>query len=555
MCPKIKFFITVFLVLYSLSGCLSPEEESLVAPQWKEISLSFVSQVEYANPYMDVDMHADFVHQSGMTLHRPAFWDGDSIWKIRFSSPLAEGSWSFVTHCSDENNLGLHGKNGTIDAAPYEGSNLLVKNGLLRMSPGSRNIIHANGHPFVLTGDTPWALPFRGTEETVAVYAADRQKKGFNTALLMSLMPDRGAEGPRNRQEAAGFDVAFEDLPNGHITQMNVNYFQYLDKLITILIDHGIVPVYQPVFHGFGWKGENPLGRDMVPAEYARYCRYLVARYGAKPAIWLVSGDGYGKNPGVKEGGEEIGEWDAYEQPTGLHYNPFDYWCPEGWGKEDCYHENRAFQDASWLDFQWCQTGHEGEHLPHKVKKMYYHEPVKGVANGESSYEAMGEDPDKAAGWWQGHQAWLQFTSGGTMGHVYGAAGLWNWKLFPDEPGWTVWADGEGLDWQKALDLEGSRYVGYFGKILNKYEITDIELRHDLADGELLLANPGRLYVCYLPDGGNVNIENMESGLPYRWYNPKNGERGEEQVTQNGNFSTNDGSPKVLIVGEVFESK
>jgi hypothetical protein len=31
----------------------------------------------------------------------------------------------------------------------------------------------------------------------------------------------------------------------------------------------------------------------VVPAdEYARYCRYLVARYGARPAIYLIGGDG-----------------------------------------------------------------------------------------------------------------------------------------------------------------------------------------------------------------------------------------------------------------------
>jgi hypothetical protein len=45
-----------------------------------------------------------------------------------------------------------------------------------------------------------------------------------------------------------------------------------------ILVDHGIVPVYRPVFQGYGWKGRQILGRTCVPAEYARYCRYLVAR-------------------------------------------------------------------------------------------------------------------------------------------------------------------------------------------------------------------------------------------------------------------------------------
>jgi hypothetical protein len=74
-----------------------------------------------------------------------------------------------------------------------------------------------------------------------------------------------------------------------------------------------------------------------MPVEYARYCRYLVARYGAKPAIWLVSGDGYGKNPGVKEGGEEIEKWDAYGQPTGLALQPFRLLVPRGLGNRGLF--------------------------------------------------------------------------------------------------------------------------------------------------------------------------------------------------------------------------
>jgi hypothetical protein len=129
------------------------------------------------------------------------------------------------------------------------------------------------------------------------VYADDRQSKGFDAVLLMSIQPDRRATGPRDRTSVGGFDVGFEDLPSGHINQMNVSYFQYMDKLMSILVDHGIVPVYQPVFQGYGWKGLGALGRDAVPAEYARYCRYLVARFGASPAIWLVGADRTGLEP------------------------------------------------------------------------------------------------------------------------------------------------------------------------------------------------------------------------------------------------------------------
>ena len=47
------------------------------------------------------------------------------------------------------------------------------------------------------------------------VYAHDRQAKGFNAVLLMSVQPDMDARGPRDRSADEGFDVGFEDLRAG----------------------------------------------------------------------------------------------------------------------------------------------------------------------------------------------------------------------------------------------------------------------------------------------------------------------------------------------------
>jgi hypothetical protein len=79
------------------------------------------------------------------------------------------------------------------------------------------------------------------------------------------------------------------------------------------------------------------------------------------------------------------------------------------------FHYNRNYHDAEWLDFQWAQTGHGGEHLPYKVFDMYDNLPVKASANGEPTYEQMGR-PDNATGWWQGHEAWINITYRGDDG-------------------------------------------------------------------------------------------------------------------------------------------
>jgi hypothetical protein len=81
------------------------------------------------------------------------------------------------------------------------------------------------------------------------------------------------------------------------LQQLNPEYFQTFDKLVGILVAHGIAPVFQPVFHGYGWKGRTVAGNVVSATDYARYCRYLVARFGARPAIWLVGGPLAGMEP------------------------------------------------------------------------------------------------------------------------------------------------------------------------------------------------------------------------------------------------------------------
>ena len=67
------------------------------------------------------------------------------------------------------------------------------------------------------------------------MYAADRQAKGFNAVLLMSVQPDMNARGPVGRNVDEGFEIGFHDLPDGHLTKINVEYFQYFDKIIDVL--------------------------------------------------------------------------------------------------------------------------------------------------------------------------------------------------------------------------------------------------------------------------------------------------------------------------------
>ena len=485
------------------------KESGKLARPWREIEIELTAAKKWSNPYTDVEAWVDFEHDSGRVIRRPAFWDGGASWKVRFASPVGHGAWKWRSAASVDDS-GLSGVSGEVQCAPAEDEeNLFYRRGFWKMSKGGRNLVHADGTPCMLAGDTVWALPWRATPEQCTIYAADRQQKGYNAALLMTVQPDMDARGPRDRTKDTGFDVGFEDLERGHLNEINVEYFQRFDELCDILVAHEIVPVYQPLFHGYGWKGLRVAGLVVSPEEYARYCRYLVARFGARPAMWLVGGDGDCKLESIRAAGAEIEAWDAYGQPTGLHYRPH--------ARAD------AWQEADWLDFQWCQTGHSGLHLPERVADMWRNRPIKAVANGEPTYEHIGE-PGRATDWWQGEEAWANLCAGGTMGAVYGAGSLWQWRLHKNEPDYEEWAHARLAGWREAIDFPGSKYVGAMRKIFDGLPFADMEPDWESVIWGRGLSVPGKLLVLYMPEPVEVRIPVEWVPSEYRVFDPKTAE-------------------------------
>jgi Protein of unknown function (DUF4038)/Domain of unknown function (DUF5060) len=499
---------------------------------WQEIELTLTAEESHAYPYTKVEVWADFVHEGGTVLRRPAFWDGGNVWKIRFAATL-EGAWSWKTFANVAD-AGLTGQSGELSCQHANSEHLFYKHGFWKMSPGGRNLVHADGTSALLVGDTAWGLPWRATLEQCEVYSRDRQQKGFNAVLLMTVQPDMKATGPRSRTEDFGFEVGFEDLPTGHINEINPEYFQYFDQLVDILVAHELVPVYQSVFHGYGWKGLEVAGPVIPSDEYARYCRYLVARYGARPAIYLPGGDGSGYLPQVGAGGEEIEHWDCYKQPTGIHYRP--------------HADNRAYQDAAWLDFQWCQTGHNGEHVQERVADMWRNTPIKAVTNGEPTYENIGW-MGNAVGWWQGHEAWANLCAGGTMGVIYGAGSLWQWRLHKDEPEYEAWAYAHEAGWREALDFEGSSYVGLVGKILKGLPLADMQPNWEVTYGRRGLLVSGKLFIVYLSEGGWTALLSEDVPRDYKVLDPRTGNvlQTGKWTKENPRVETPRGEPRVIL--------
>lgn len=513
-------------------------EHRTTAP-WREVELELRAAQDHADPYTGVDVDVEFTHPDGTVLTRPGFFDGDGRWGVRFAPPRA-GTWTWRSTPTVPD-AGLTG-GGTVEVSPPTDdatATAFERHGFWRMSDAGRHLVHADGHPAVLVADTAWALPWRATHGQVEEYARDRAAKGFNAVLLMSVQPDTRAQGPEDRTLDEGFARGFDDLPDGRLTRLRTDYFQHLDTTSSILLAHGLVPVWQPVFQGFGWKGLDVAGVLVPPAEYARYCRYLVARYGGRPAVWLVGADGTGEEPQVEAGGREVHAVDALAQPTGIHYRPHAL--------------ARAHQDAPWLDFQWCQTGHGGEHVPERVADMHRNLPEKALANGEPTYENTAVT-GLAGGWWQGHEAWSNLCAGAAMGVVHGAGSLWQWKLHPDEVGQSPRFSAPGAGWREALSFPGSTVVGLVGRILDGLPMTDARPDWQVVNRPHALLVPDEFLLVYAPDGGDVRFYCEDPvPAPFRIVDPRTGEVLREGVRRPGEVLPDPGgAPRVYLCCREF---
>jgi hypothetical protein len=512
-----------------------------IAAPWEEIEIELAATADLPDRYTSQSVSVRFVHDDSTVIERPAFWRGGSRFGCRFASPKSSGVWRYSAS-SEPADSGIAAARGTVRIEPGRKAGKLggrfADKGFLRLSSRtSRNLVYADGSTFLLIGDTAWALPWRATLGQAREYSQDRSAKGFNAALLMVVQPDMRATGPEERHLDLGFARGFDDLPQGTLRQIRPGYFDELDTLIDELVGAGIVPVYQPAFHGYGWKGLSVVGQVASAEDLARFQRYLIARYGARPAIWLVGGDGNGMNPNIEAAGEMCQQHDAYGHPTGIHYQP--------------HAVPLAHQDKPWLDFQWCQTGHNGEHMPDRVARMFDALPTKAVANGEPTYENIGA-AGRGAGWWQGHEAWMNLTSGGTMGVVYGAGSLWQWKLHPDEPGHADWCMAKNAGWREALDFEGSRYVGLISRVLGDLDLDGMRPNWWFTYGGRGLEVPGKYYILYRETGIGFAICDARCPRTYRVIDPKTGEelsRGELPEKLPGQVNLDGKGPKVVVFG------
>ncbi|MBM3335503.1 hypothetical protein FJY63_12655, partial [Candidatus Sumerlaeota bacterium] len=103
----------------------------------------------------------------------------------------------------------------------------------------------------------------------------------------------------------------------------------------------------------------------------------------------------------------------------------------------------------------------------------------------------------------------------------------WVWKCFVrgHQPILMDWHDSRPV-WTSREEQEAMRKaMGHTRRYAERMNLAAMTPRNDLASTQYCLANPGREYLVYLPDGGEVTVDLTagKGALSVEWFNPRTG--------------------------------
>ncbi len=246
--------------------------------------LSTADLAAHLNPYVSVDLHAEFRSPHFRTYLMPAFWDGNRKMILRFT-PTEAGEWIYrVT----SNLVAFNGKSGSFNAASSD-------------SPGYINV--ANVHHWATDNKQPH-LWMGYIADRFAFQSEPEFEQKLNDAARNKFNHFRGSmlgnAGDRSRVYPA------PDKPNPA-------YFDELDRKILAIHKRGmtadLILASNPDY-------VTTLFPDWQARE--RFIRYLVARYSALNITWqgLEEFEDYADGRALlKELGGDLVKLDPYKHP------------------------------------------------------------------------------------------------------------------------------------------------------------------------------------------------------------------------------------------------
>ena len=451
-----------FLIIILLVAACNRDSDKAEVEQWGVFEVVLQGSAS-GNPYMDTELTA-FFSQGEKTMKVPGFYDGNGIYRIRFSPP-SQGEWKYETE-SNENDL--TGKKGKFTCMPATGINhgpvTIVNKFYLEYSDGTT---------YYATGTT--AYQWTSVKQEIQGKTLQTLASSPFNKIRMCFFPKHYRYG--NDTEPWSYPFQREGLQND-FSQPSYEFFQNFDKRVRQLMELGI-EADVILFHPYDKWGYSEMGNEMNE----KYVRYMIARLSAFRNVWWSLANEWDV-PSIKETidwegiGTLLQNEDPHQRLRGIH----------NWhGSEDHFYDHTR----PWVTHVSAQTSQFYNAI--KWRKQYQ----KPLLFDEMRYEG-----DVPSGWGNltaqemTSYFWMAGLSGGypTHGDTYR-----NNADDSTEVRW--WAKG-GL-----LVGESPQRIQYFRQVMEQAPVKDMipflvdnDEPENLNSNIYILSKPESYYLAYISE-------------------------------------------------------
>jgi hypothetical protein len=389
----------------------------------------------------------------------------------------------------------------------------------LRVSANHRYLEDSTGKPFRVQSESAWMMSIKATASDVDRYLADRQTKGFNTFVLMAIVPAYFG-GPNNRAGAAPF------TKTNDFSTPNEAYWQFIDTIIDKAAAKGMLVQLAYVYLGYqgaeqGWWREINEPQNTQTVMY-NYGVWLGRRYATrKNVFWYTCGD--------------------YAPPTGSEGSKRVHKTVEGiksvipnalFGAEMNLPDSLPSEVSDFKSVIDVNTfygyGPNNNGQTYETGERAWRAGIPGWI-GEPNYEATAfgdgsRDGVRKAQWWS-------VIAGGSAGHNFGTAEVWNFNV---PTMWSHMSSPATVDQTRIFTLfstfnwwqmvPSGTEAGFAGKDLITSGVG--------TDGSLIVSSVtsnGSALLAYVPPTGtgartfSVNMAALSGTASARWFNPITG--------------------------------
>jgi hypothetical protein len=165
------------------------------------------------------------------------------------------------------------------------------------VSPNGRYFLDQYGKPILVKGDAPWAMMTRVSPGQAGLWFADRQRQGFNAAIISLVgAPANGAP----NADGSTFD-GLHPFTDGDILKWQEPYWQRVKTYLRMAADHGITIMLFPID---GWT----IGNAFAPTSTEQCHRFgikLAQSFKDLPNIvWMSGGDYFPRTDDLAQGSD-----------------------------------------------------------------------------------------------------------------------------------------------------------------------------------------------------------------------------------------------------------